>query len=113
MQLDNDLDWVPGEPQDNDEIGDENSEVGESVGQSTIHRGSNRATWLRKVRAMTDDELFSPKVRATLELLEHVYKTWPGEKVVIFSKMLMDQPETMILVDTAAFTHFCSLFPIL
>lgn len=73
-----DPDWTP-----EDDNGDDKQQIGLNTEEP-----ESRAVWVRKVRSLPDDQLLTPKIIAILDLIHHIRQAWPGEKVVIFSKLL-------------------------
>lgn len=49
----------------------------------------DRKAWLAKLSAATDFEISTPKVRAVMDLIEHIQEVYAGEKTIVFSISLM------------------------
>lgn len=49
---------------------------------ATLQPAKDRVNWLQKVRNMSTEDLLTLKVVANLKLLNHIYMTWRGGKVI-------------------------------
>jgi SNF2 family DNA or RNA helicase len=86
--LEDDPEWLPGAANQADQDDEEEGGAEYETEHALLHPTEHRNAWLARVRTLTDEELCTPKLRANLQLLQHIHDTWPDEKVVIFSKML-------------------------
>jgi SNF2 family DNA or RNA helicase len=81
-------DWSPDMGDPDKAIGIKQAVEDETEPAITTQTAQDRVNWLQKVRELSNEDLLSPKVAANLKLLNHIYMTWPGEKIIVFSKML-------------------------
>lgn len=88
LDMEDDPEWVPGAANQADQDDEDEDGAEYETEHALSHPKEDRNAWLARVKTMTDEELFTPKVNANLRLLQHIHDTWPDEKVVIFSKML-------------------------
>jgi hypothetical protein len=53
-----------------------------------VHAKRSRPEWLGTLKNASDSDIFTAKVKATIELIDHLHNTYPTEKILLFSVFL-------------------------